>query len=154
MDNGLGVDVVNQQETIILSERYGELVLSENQIVRFDKGIIGLQDIDTYGLVAMEDTPFYILHALEEQLSFILIPAEKAVHDYGFAIDEETVGLLSIQRLEDVVTFLIVNIIDDVLYVNLKAPILIAPERRTGCQFVIHQSDYPIRHPLTGKEEN
>lgn len=150
----MGVDVVNQQDTIILSERYGELVLSENQIIRFDKGIVGLQNIDTYGLVAMEDTPFYILHSLEEQLSFILIPAEKAVQDYGFEIDEETVELLSIRKLEDVVTFLIVNIIDDILYVNLKAPILIAPNQRTGCQFVIHQSDYPIRHPLAGKEEN
>ncbi|MFC4599665.1 flagellar assembly protein FliW [Cohnella hongkongensis] len=145
---------MNKQETVIRSERYGELVLSESQIIRFSKGIVGLQNIESYGLIAMEDTPFYILHALEEQLSFILIPAEKAVRDYGFEIDEETVELLSIQKLEDVVTFLIVNIIDDTLYINLKAPLLIAPNQRTGCQFVIHQSDYPIRHPLTGKEES
>jgi len=145
---------VNNQDTILVSERYGELVLSENQIIRFGKGIVGLQNIDAYGLIAMEDTPFFILHSLNDQLSFILIPAEKAVQDYGFEIDGETVEMLSIEKLEDVVTFLIVNIIDDILYVNLKAPILIAPNQRTGCQFVIHNSDYPIRHPLTGKEEN
>jgi len=146
--------VVSQQESIIHSERYGELRLSDNQIIRFDKGIIGLQEIGAYGLVAIEDSPFYILHALHEQLSFVLIPAEKAVEDYGFNIDAETIELLSIESYEDVVIFLIVNIIDDVLHVNLKAPILIAPKQRTGCQFIIHQSDYPIRLPLTGKEEN
>ncbi|QMV44980.1 flagellar assembly protein FliW [Cohnella cholangitidis] len=139
---------------MIHSERYGELRLSENQIIRFGKGIIGIQEFDTYGLVAIEDTPFFILHALQEQLSFIVIPAEKAVQDYGFHIDDETIELLRIQKIEEVVIFLIVNIIDDVLHVNLKAPILIAPNQRTGCQFIIHQSDYPIRHPLTGKEEN
>lgn len=144
---------MSQQEIYINSERYGELVLSENQIFRFDKGIVGLQEIDAYGLIALEDTPFFILHALREQLSFILIPAEKAVRDYGFTIDSETIETLRIEKVEDVVTFLIVNIIDDELYVNLKAPILIAPEQLTGCQFVIHQIDYPIRHPLAGKEE-
>jgi len=145
---------VTQQEIIIQSERYGELRLSENQIIRFGKGIIGLQETDVYGLVAMEDTPFFILHALHDQLSFVLIPAKKAVQDYGFTIDSETIELLAIRSFEDVVVFLIVNIIDDVLHVNLKAPILIAPDQRTGCQFVIHQSNFPIRHPLTGKEDN
>ncbi len=143
------------KETIIGSERYGELRLTENQIIRFDKGIIGLQDVNSYGLIAMEDTPFFILHALEEQLSFILIPAEMAVEGYGFTIDDDTIRLLDIQNPEDVVPFLIVNIIDDVLHVNLKAPILIAADQRRGCQFVIHDMDYPIRYPLTaGKEES
>jgi len=96
----------------------------------------------------------FYLHALHDQLSFVLIPAKKAVQDYGFTIDSETIELLAIRSFEDVVVFLIVNIIDDVLHVNLKAPILIAPDQRTGCQFVIHQSNFPIRHPLTGKEDN
>lgn len=143
---------MTQQGIIVKSERYGELILSENQIITFAKGIVGLQEIDQYGLVALEDTPFFILHAIREQMSFVLIPAEKAVQDYGFEIDRETIELLDIQASADVVTFLIVNIIDSELYVNLKAPVLIAPERRTGCQFIIHQSDYPIRLPLSGKE--
>jgi flagellar assembly factor FliW len=148
-------DVVTHQEAIIIhSERYGELRLSENQIIQFGKGIIGLQNIYNFGLVALEDTPFFVLHAIQDQLSFVLIPAEKAVQDYGFTIDRETIELLSIQNDDEVITFLIVNIIEDILYVNLKAPILIAPDQRTGCQFVIHQSGYPIRYPLTGKEEN
>lgn len=141
------------KETIIDSERYGVLRLTESQIFRFDKGIIGLQDVNRYGLIAMENTPFYILHALEEQLSFILIPAEMAVEGYGFTIDDETIGLLAIQNPEDVLPFLIVNIIGDELNVNLKAPILIAADQRRGCQFVIHDMDYPIRHPLVASKE-
>jgi flagellar assembly factor FliW len=146
---------VTANETIIESERYGTLRLKENQIIRFDKGIIGFLDIKSYGLAALENTPFYILHALERQVSFILVPAAAVVEGYGFEIDDETVQLLNIQSPEDVATFLIVNIIEDALYVNLKAPVLIAPEQRKGCQFVIHNMDYPIRHPLTsGKGES
>ena len=141
-------------ETItILSERYGELHLTSRQVFAFEKGIVGFQEIKEYGLVALEDTPFFILHATSAQLSFILIPAEKVVIDYSFKIDQETIDLLGIQRPEDVVIFLIVNIIDDQFYVNLKAPVLIAPNQQTGCQFVIHDQDYPIRHPLKPSKE-
>lgn len=141
------------KETVIDSERYGKLRLSEDQIIRFDKGIIGLQDLNRYGLIPMEDTPFYILHAIDGQISFIVIPAGMAVEGYGFTIDDETIGLLDIRDSEDVLPFLIVNIIDDVLHVNLKAPILIAASQRRGCQFVIHDMDYPIRHPLVASKE-
>jgi len=138
--------------TLIRSDRYGELHVSDDQIFRFEKGIVGWQNITHYALVAVEETPFYILHALRDQLSFILIPAEKAVLDYGFEIDDETVELLGVRKPEDVVPFLIVNIVDDAFYVNLKAPVLLVPHNRTGCQFVIHDRDYPLRHPLVRKE--
>ncbi|WP_276353589.1 flagellar assembly protein FliW [Cohnella caldifontis] len=144
---------MTEQETVIRSDRYGELHVAENQIIHFEKGIVGWQEISNYALIEMEDTPFYILHALREQLSFILIPAEKTVRDYGFEIDDDTIELLGISKAEDVVAFLIVNIVENQFYVNLRAPILIAPEQCKGCQFVIHQSDFPIRFPLAGKEE-
>jgi len=133
---------------LICSDRYGDLNVTRDQVFRFEKGIVGFQDIRQYALIGMDDAPFYILHALEEQVSFILLPAEKVVADYGFPIDQETVELLHVVRPEEVATLLIVNIVDNRLYVNLKAPILLSPNQGYGIQFVIHDRNYPIRYPL------
>jgi flagellar assembly factor FliW len=138
----------NAQSFILHSEIYGDLQIQEEQVYKFEKGIIGLQDIRRYALIHLENSPFAILHALDEQISFILIPAADAVRDYAFHIDDETTELLKVERPEEVVTMLVVNIIDDRLYVNLKAPILLSPLHQAGVQFVIHNQDFPIRYPL------
>nr|WP_253297927.1 flagellar assembly protein FliW [Paenibacillus sp. MSJ-34] len=115
----------------------------------FEKGIVGLQEHREYALVPFDDSPFLILHAVDEELSFILLPAENAVQNYGFHIDEETVSVLKAEDPGEIDIMLIVNIIEDQLYVNLKAPILLCPKHQTGCQFIITDQDYPIRQPLS-----
>lgn len=132
----------------IHSERYGELQVAEEQVYRFDKGIVGWQNVHRYALIPLEDMPFYLLHAVEESVSFFLIPADQAVADYGFHIDDDTVQLLGASQAGEISTLLIVNIVEDKLYVNLKAPVLLAPQRRAGVQFIIHEMDYPLRYPL------
>jgi len=134
------------------SRAYGAFQVTEDQIYHFPRGLVGLHEYKDYALIQVEDGPFYVLHALNDELSFILLPAHLAADDYGFRIDDATVELLQIQKPEDVNTFVIVNAIDDDLFVNLKAPILTAPASRRGCQFIIDDPSYPIRHPLLRKE--
>lgn len=137
---------------IINSRAYGAFEVTDGQIYHFPRGLVGLHEYKDYALIQVEDGPFHLLHALNDELSFILLPAHLVADDYGFRIDDATVDLLSIAKPEDVHTFLIVNAIDDELFVNLKAPVLAAPGSRRGCQFIIDDPAFPIRHPLIGKE--
>ncbi|THF80868.1 flagellar assembly protein FliW [Cohnella fermenti] len=132
----------------IVSETYGEVEVSAEQVYRFEKGIVGVQDIRQYALFGLEEAPFYILHALDNSISFILLPAQVAVSAYEFDIDSESFALLGTNEQEQLTTMLIVNVIEDKLYVNLKAPVLLSQKQRSGIQYVIHDRDYPIRHPL------
>ena len=134
------------------SRAYGTFSVTEEQIYHFPRGLVGLHEYKDYALIKVEDGPFHLLHALNDELSFILLPAHLAADDYGFHIDGPTVDLLDIRQPEDVVTFVIINVIDDQLFVNLKAPVLMAPGTRRGCQFIIDDPKYPIRHPLARKE--
>lgn len=146
--------IVSQQEvTVIKSEHYGQLEVMPGNIFQFAKGIVGFEQYQTYALIAVEDGSYYVLHAVQGQLSFLLVRADQFLQDYGFQIDEETVELLGISSSEEVVVFLILNLVDDCPYVNLKAPILLAPNSGQGGQFVIHDQNYPIRFPL-GRKEN
>jgi flagellar assembly factor FliW len=134
------------------SRAYGDFQVTEDQIYHFPRGLVGLHEYRDYALIRVEEGPFHLLHALNDELSFILLPAHLAADPYGFRIDDATVELLQIGKPEDVAVFVIVNAVDDRLYVNLKAPVLTAPASRRGCQFIIDDPDYPIRHPLSGKE--
>jgi len=133
---------------VIHSESYGTIEFESTQIIYFPQSIIGLSDHHEYALVRVEDTPYYLLHSLEDEISFILLPAHLAMEDYGFRINQSTIDLLGIKKPEDVTTFLIVNIVDDQLFVNLKAPLLLAVDNQKGCQFIIDDTAYPLRYPL------
>lgn len=150
---GRSANLTESKRVAIQSDRYGELLVNEDQIYRFDKGIVGWQNLHEYALIPLEEMPFYMLHATEGSVSFFLIPAEQVVEDYGFRIDEDTVQLLGASQPDEVSTMLIVNIIDNQLFVNLKAPVLLSPKCRAGVQFIIHDMDYPLRYPLHPESE-
>lgn len=141
------------QETRTVNSRiYGAFQVLESQIYHFPRGLVGLQEYRDYALIQVEEGPFSLLHALDDELSFILLPAHLAKDNYGFRIDQSTVELLGIKQPEEVATFLIVNVVEDELFVNLKAPVLAAPGSRRGCQYIIDDPGLPVRHPLVCKE--
>lgn len=137
---------------LIESRAYGAFEVDESQIFHFPRGLVGLGEYRDYALIQVEDGPFSLLHAVDDELSFILLPAHLASDNYGFRIDAATVELLDIQKPEDVLTFLIVNVVDGELFVNMKAPILAAPSSRRGCQYIVDDPSLKIRHPLSPKE--
>lgn len=136
----------------IHSSNYGALHPEPHQIYEFVKGMIGFQSIARYALMPYDDSAFYILHAVDEERSFILIPAEY-VQNYSFPIGRDTVEALEVEAPEDVVTMLVVNIINDGISVNLRAPVLLSPTTQKGCQYIIIDSNLPVRHFIQGKEE-
>lgn len=136
----------------IESSAYGTLEIDEQQIYHFETGILGLPDIREYALIPMQDTTFFILHSTQDDVSFVLVPANQAVQDYSFQLNNDIVEVLHIRSPEDVAVMLVVNVTEDQLYANLLAPILFVPESLTGCQYIIKDQELPLRHPLLRKE--
>ncbi|MEK4239933.1 flagellar assembly protein FliW [Paenibacillus sp. FSL H7-0714] len=138
----------------INSKTYGVLNLKEDQIYSFEAGLLGILDIKQYALFPMEGTSFFVLHGLDEDVSFLLLPAQLAIVDYGFRITDEIIELLSLETSEDVGVMLVVNIQGEDLFVNLMAPILLSPHSLKGCQYIIKDQELPIRYPLSHKEDD
>ncbi|MGZ7445966.1 flagellar assembly protein FliW [Paenibacillus sp. TH7-28] len=132
----------------IHSETYGVLEVKEEQIYSFEPGILGIPEIKQYALLPMQDTPFYVLHSLEDEVSFILLPSHQVVENYSFRLPEEIVDSLQLASPDEVGVMLIVNFQSSELFVNLMAPVLLAPHSQKGCQYIIKDQEFPIRHPL------
>lgn len=144
----------NEQLIVIESRQYGRMEVHNEQLYRFERGIVGFPEQQQFALVGVEDSAFYTLHSLDGSVCFHLIAASIVVKDYQFTINDNTVGLLGAKSPEDIVVFLIVNAIEEQLFVNLKAPVLIVPSTQTGLQYIISDEDYPIRHPLNIEERS
>lgn len=145
---------MSQSSTIVIrSEAYGEFEIDEKQIYELPRAIPGFPHIHQYALIQLDDVPYCILHALDEQLSFILLPAHLVLDNFGFSIDAATVDVLGAEGPEAVAPYLIVNIIDDIPHVNLKAPLLLEMNTRRGHQYIIDDPTLPIRYPLVRKED-
>lgn len=143
-----------QEKKTISSATYGDIEVSLDHIFHFKKGLVGIELYKDFALIPLEDSPFFILHTTneDEDVSFILAPAENVVSDYAFDISSEAIDVLKAEKAEDVVIFLIVHIIEDALYVNLKAPILLSPNEKLGLQFIIMDKEYPVRQQVFSKE--
>ncbi len=140
------------QETVISSQIYGDIVVAGDQLYSFEKGIIGFSNTTQFALMPYEDSQFYVLHACTEELSFILLPAMLLEKELSFQIDSESVKFLGVSQADEIVTFLIVHFVDDLPYVNTKAPILIVPSTQKGCQYVINDGAYAVRESLVLKD--
>lgn len=134
------------------SKRYGDLWVEPEQIYDFPHGLVGLHELKRFALVPFEGSPFYLLHAFEGDWSFLTVPTELISTVYEFQLDEATAQSLDITDMNDVAVLLIVNWTEERPFVNLKAPLLLNTVNRKGCQYIIQDRDYPIRHPLTFKE--
>lgn len=139
------------QTDIVLKTVYGEVSITEDQVYSFEQGVIGLPEITSYALLPFADSDLFILQSLKDDISFILVPAIKVDRELAFQIDEDTVSLLGVQDPNEIATMLIVHVIDELPFVNCKAPILIVPETQKGCQFVINDANYAVREPLVMK---
>lgn len=143
--------MIDKQIVVIQSEAYGTIEASHEQIYHFPQGLVGLSNIQTYALLPFADTELFILHAIESQLSFVLVPAHRIADHYAFQIEDHIAEILQ-SETNEIIPLLIVNIVDQQPFVNLKAPILLATTSQKGFQYILNQMEYPIRTPLRLRE--
>ncbi len=142
----------SRQRQKLFSKLYGEFWVEPDQLYDFPHGLIGLHELKRFALVPFEASPFFLFHAIEEDWNFLTVPAGLIETRYEFQLDEATAQFLDVTSMQDVAVLLIVNWTEDRPFVNLKAPLLLNTVNRKGCQYIIQDRDYPIRHPLTLKE--
>lgn len=124
---------------------YGRVNISEDNILTFNKGIPGFENLTKFILFEEEDIQddFYYLQSVEEEaICFILLGVA--------ALKEEYTDEINIYReggKND--GYLVCNLTNADATVNLKAPIMIDHLDKTGFQMVPETSKYGIKTKLT-----
>jgi len=137
----------------ISSPRFGELEVREDDIIRFPSGILGFEHVKRY--VLLEHSPgsvFHILQGVDDPaVAFVLIDPRTFRPDYQVDIDREQVAVLELEDEADAVVMAIVTVPEgnpEGMTANLQAPIVFNPKKRLGCQVVLPEGPWRIRHSI------
>ena len=124
------------------NRQFGELEFDDEHVLTFPEGMIGFEDCRRFILINDEDSqPFRWLVSLEdEDLSFPLLNPQMLVADY-----------LAGNLQKPGATILVVATLNKEIEhstVNLRSPVVIMNENRTGKQIILEEESYNLRHPL------
>ena len=135
---------------------FGEIEVSDEKIITFEKGIIGFEDWKKYTLVydaeKEEDVSIVWLHAVDEPTLALPIMKPEIVYEaYDPIVEDEIINSLG-ENIKDaeLMVFCALTVPQDLtkMTINLKAPIIINVDTMKGVQLIADNSDYQVRYPI------
>jgi flagellar assembly factor FliW len=136
---------------IIETTHFGQIEINEENILDFEEGILGFEDIRRFGIINSEDpeSPFSWIQAIEKpELAFALVDPFAIKKDYDFELKDENANFLRIEDPSQVAVFAIVVIPEDTkkISMNLKAPIIVNTNNKKAAQIILNSDKYTVRH--------
>ena len=142
---------------VVKTKFFGELEISEKDIIIFDEGLPGFQDMHRYAVINDEDNPYisYLQSLEKSNICFIMIPPVFALKDYDIEISDSTVKKLGIEKPEDVKLYAILTIPGSFkdATANLKAPIVVNVNNNKAVQEILDDERYGIRHRIVKESD-
>lgn len=137
----------------IITKFIGEVEINEEDILSFEYGMPGFQDIRKFVLLPLDaDIPLATLQSTEQvEIGFVVAYPFAFKKDYVFEISEEDKADLQIANEEDVIAYCIMTLKESFpeSTLNLLAPVVINMKTKIGKQIVLQDSSaYPLRYPI------
>ena len=121
----------------IKTNQFGVVEFDNNLIIKFEVGIFGFEHLKDYLLIKAEDDIFFWLNSIDEpDIAFPMIGLRVVDESYPQEENHEAFG--------------IVNMNPEILKitVNMKAPVYINQNDKTGYQIILDTDKYPIKYNL------
>lgn len=136
----------------IVSPIHGTIVYEADEIINFEKGIPGFQDLKKFVFKEIgEDSPFTILQSIEDkEIGFIVISPFLVYENYEINLNEEITKNLKISSSNEVLLYSIVTLSSNTneITANLKAPIVINLNTKKAEQYIIDKDTYKIKEKI------
>lgn len=140
---------------VIQTSRFGQVQLTNDDVLTFPEGLLGFQDLKKFVLLDdPNDDIFAWLQSCESPaIAFPVLEPELFAETYKINLnrtDLESLGLPNTARAR---AFCIVTIPDDPtqMTANMKAPIIVNVENKKARQCVLQDNNLAIREPIFTK---
>lgn len=141
---------------IIKTKFCGEIEYNDENVIVFEEGIPGFQDLHKYAFIPINDLIFSYMQSIEdEKICFIVVPPAFAEPEYDIDISDATVEKLKVEKPEDLNVYSIVTIPDNIneMTVNLRAPIILNIKNNKAVQEVLNDDRFSVRHKVLKEAE-
>ncbi|HRI46060.1 MAG: flagellar assembly protein FliW [Ignavibacteriaceae bacterium] len=121
----------------ITTVQFGEIEFDEDMIVHFENGLIGFEELKKFVFIKNDDDLFYWLNSVEKpEIAFPLIGTRIIDEDYPTVENNEAFGVITLNKDPLNIT------------INLKVPVYINQDSKTGFQKILDTDKYPLRYKL------
>jgi flagellar assembly factor FliW len=137
---------------------YGLVEYEESDLLDFPDGIFGFTELKKYIPLVLdenEDNTILLLQSIENpDIAFVVLNPFTLDPDYNPILTPEELSYLGVNSENDLSYYVISVLHNDYLKttVNMKAPIVINPDRRIGMQVILSNTEYEFRKPLSAFE--
>jgi flagellar assembly factor FliW len=139
----------------IQTSRFGPVVIQTEDILEFQEGILGFNDLRRFVLLDdPNDEIFAWLQSCEVPgVAFPVLEPELFTTGYQVTLARNDLEALQLKTVEGSRSYAIITIPDDVtqMTANLKAPIIINIQKRVARQCVLQDNSLAIREPIFQK---
>jgi flagellar assembly factor FliW len=126
----------------INTHQFGEVEYSEDLVINFAEGLFGFENLHKYLFIKTEDELFYWLNSVEQpDIAFALIGLRIIDEKFPTIEENEAFGIVTFSK----------NPAD--VKVNLKAPVYVNQDSKSGFQKIIDSDRYPIAYNLFVEEK-
>ncbi|MCL1816353.1 MAG: flagellar assembly protein FliW [Clostridiales bacterium] len=133
--------------------RFGKLVIDDHKLLRFNKGLPGLEACREFAILQFEESnPLHWLQSTEKaEICLPIMNSFAICPNYAFDISDEDVQELSLASPQDVY---VVNVVlipqQDIEHMtaNMVAPIIINYRTGLAKQIIINSGEYNVRYPV------
>jgi flagellar assembly factor FliW len=140
-------------EVLELVTQLGIFRVQSKEIVTFPLGVPGFEQCRKFVLLAGDELePLRCLHAVDSAVSFLVLDPRLALPGYRCQLSQTDLVRLGATEHEVLLWLSLITVdASGAAFANLRAPIVINPERMLGYQVMPHNSLYPLRHPLASE---
>jgi len=126
----------------IKTHQFGEVEFTEDIVIHFAEGLFGFENLNKFLLIKTDDELFYWLNSVEQpEIAFSLIGLRVIDQKFPTIENYEAFGIVVMSS----------NPAD--IKVNLKAPVYINQDSKSGFQKIIDSDKYPVDYNLFVEEK-
>jgi len=136
--------------------RFGDIEVDDRDVFHLPEGILGFPDLNYFVILEHNPgSPFRWLQSTEQgEMAFVVLDPLMVDNDYPMEKLRDAVSTKD-RRPKDigVAAIAVVPNAPHPITVNLLAPIVLDPEKRTGIQIILNGTGYTTRHILVQSDE-
>jgi len=134
---------------------FGEVEISDDKIIYFEKGIIGFPDLKRFTLLHDEEKGTNVgirfLQSLDEPAFAMPVMDPLLVKaDYDPEVNDELLASAGNLTPDNILVLVTVTVPSDLekMSVNLQGPLVINVEEHKACQIIVEGGEYPVKYPI------
>jgi flagellar assembly factor FliW len=133
----------------IHTTRFGSIEIEPDDILFFRNGLLGFEDCRHWVLLAdANNAAVAWLQSMQHaDVAMPVVSPRRFVADYQVRLEPNDVDVLQLNSVEQAYVLGVVSRDEDVLTLNLRAPLVINLDRRIGCQ-VVTVDQQPLQYEL------